>query len=498
MKRFTADAFAAMSRRRGYNVDKPAKEQLEERLRETLARIRTTGETLDELSRDGAAMLAVATQRPLTEDEALRVLAGHQYMEECLGSAEYQIVNERASSERQRENANAWSMSCADLGRSLERIAMAAGEPALAQDPERLAEVVGELAAGRIPRAALLVDNEHLARVLTLVARENARQIQYWESWGAQQRAMSHPNHARALHLLSELGAIASLLLADDGRSMLCEDLVRVAALAVLWIELLLPIQEKTSTNGAAAAGTVPQDEVVAHVTGQGSEGCRPPSHAAAGGEAVQGVDENTMGHAPARTGLPRDATTAALNAASDSLREHRIAVRLIAGAIADPALAEDPRLLADRVTETIEALKTELEASEANHNKTLELLGRQTRALAESSDVEARLRGEIEVESTWSPLGDARPARGWAVVTGEESVVCWALFDSESEAQAFAQWRQEKERVKDEDDQDPSWECVSVLPAQFPNGLPARFWNSLDPAPALELDQVAADEVQP
>jgi hypothetical protein len=494
MKRFTADAFAALSRRRGYNVDKPAKEQLEERLRETLARIRATGETLDELSRDGAAMLAVATQRPLTEDEALRVLAGHQYLEACLGSAEYQIDNERANAERQRENANAWSISCADLGRTLEAVAATVGDIKLSHDPERLVSVVGELASGRIPRAALLVDNEHLARVLTLVAREGTIQGQYWQSWSEQQRPMSHPDHARALHLLSELGAIASLLLADDGRSMLCEDLVRVAALAVLWIELLLPIQEKTSTNGAAAAGTVPQDEVVAHVTGQGSEGCRPPSHAAAGGEAVQGVDENTMGHAPARTGLPRDATTAALNAASDSLREHRIAVRLIAGAIADPALAEDPRLLADRVTETIEALRKELDISEADHNKTMELLGRQARALAESSDVVARLRGELEVESTWFPLGDARPARGWAVVTGEESVGCWALFDSEVEAQAFAQWREKEERAKDEDDRDPSWECVSVVPAQFPNGLPVRFWNSLDPAP--ELDQVA--EVQP
>jgi hypothetical protein len=497
MKRFTADAFAALSRRRGYNVDKPAKEQLEERLRETLARIRTTGETLDELSRDGAAMLAVATQRLLTEDEALRVLAGHQYLEECLGSAEYQIDNERANAERQRENANAWSISCADLGRTLEAVAATVGDIRLSQDPERLVSVVGELAAGRIPRAALLVDNAHLARVLTLVAREGAIQGQYWQSWSAQQRHMSHPDHARALHLVSELGAIAALFLAGEGHSMLCEDLIRVAALAVLWIELLLPIQEDTSNNGAAAAGTAPHDEVVAHVTGQGSEGCRPPSHAAAGGAGnPEAVVADLCSQGP--TGLPRDATTAALNAASDSLREHRIAVWWIAKAIADPALADDPRLLADRVSETIETLKTELEASEAEHNKTLELLGRQTRALAESSDVEARLRGELEVESTWYPLGDGRPDRGWILVAGQESIGFWALFDSLSEAQAFAAWRQQEERKKGDDDRDPAWEFVEILPAEFAEGIPARFWNSLDPAPAPELDQVTAGEVQP
>jgi NTP pyrophosphatase (non-canonical NTP hydrolase) len=480
MKRFTAEAFAAMSRRRGYTVQRPAKDEIEARLRETIERLRA-GEPLAELSRrDEAALIGAAMERPLTEDEALRALAGHQYLEHCLGSAEDQLASERSWCQQQVANADAWKRAVSELGRAITQIARAIGDDELAQDPDRLASVAVDLLSGFMPADAVILHEARLARALGRVAEERRRQREKWgETWaGATARPLTDPKHQLAV-LMEEVGEVARAILDKEGDEHLLEELAQVAAVVVVWIELLLPNHE------------------VAQPTGQGSAGCTPSEHAAAGGEAVQSMARNTEGHAPARTGLPRDATTAALNAASEELREYRIAVRLIAGAIADPPLAEEPRLLADRVTETIDALKTGLEAGEADHNKTLELLGRQTRALAKRGDEVEELMRALEQECTWGPLDIRRPLRGWAVVAGEDSVGTWALFDSEAEARAFADWRRAVERAKSEDDRDPNWDYVNVLPAELDEGLPARFWNSLDPAPGPDAAEDAG-EVQP
>ena len=494
MKRFTAEAFAALSRRRGFNVDRPAKEHLEAQLRETLERLRA-GESLADLSRcDDMAPLAAALERPLAEDEALRVLASNQYLEHCLAAAEGQIASFRASAEHQRESANLWGQACADMGRAFDEIAAAAGDVVLGQEPQRLVEVVRSLLQGRLPEGTITVDDGTFAKALLLVAQERRAQREKWgkKAMAVSGRPLTEPKHALAV-LLEEVGEVARTLLDHEGDERLLAELVQVAAVASVWVELLLRNQEQVPW--------APMESSAAE-------------HAAASVETTQS-EGAPVGRAPTRTGLPRDATTAALVAASNELHEHRVAASLLASSLGDPALAEDPRRLAERVAETIEAAEATHDDGEAAHQETidlltrvqgenaqlceknrevLELLGKKTHELAQSERILSELRDDLETEQSWRPVDVDGRARGWVVVTGEEQPCFWAVFDSEDEAHAFVTWRQEN--AQHEDDRDPSWECASVLPAEFPEGFPVRFWNSYDPAPGTP--SAADDEAQP
>jgi hypothetical protein len=263
--RETPETFGATLRRAGIQVQPPASDTLRTQLQETLRRVQA-GEALDELSRrDPEALCALATQRALSEHEAAMLLARLTYLGSLLQAAARERESDRGWLRAQVENAELWGRSCAELGRALERIADAFGEPGLAQDPERLAD----------------------------------------------------------------LAALA----------------------AVAWNESLLPNQQDDEHQQAATATPIPNDECTA--------GLPAAVHAAGSGESEQwtgSVAESQRW----RTALPRDATTAALSAASEELTELRAATRQLARDIGEPGLEQDPVRLALRVNDHLECLRTE------------------------------------------------------------------------------------------------------------------------------------------